>query len=227
MRSGFWLRLWLVTLIFGLLSCGSTGGGSSSSSASSASGAAPSNPPASSSNGAASPAASGSGCNCTPSEPSSTDYRHDAKHIDLVTSTGQDISVATILGWALGSDPAFNAPRSGVENQVFHIAQAYVQFIWLVPNDCDIHMEISDSPSKTAPRMIVETPIDGSYCPTREAEMAGFSRYGAQVSTGGFETQQGIPIDVVGMAFRDFNHQRGTQYVATPWELHPAVVTVK
>lgn len=141
--------------------------------------------------------------------------------------TGQDTSVATILGWDIGSDPAFDAPRSGVENQMFHIAQAYIQFIWLVPNDCDIHMEISDTPSKTAPRMIVETPIDSSYCPTREAEVDGLSRYGAQVSNGGFETQQGIPADVVGLAFRDFNHERGTQHVATPWELHPAIVTIK
>jgi len=147
--------------------------------------------------------------------------------MDLPTTSGQDTSVAAILGWAIGSDPAFNAPRSGIENQVFHIPQAYIQFIWLVPNDCDIHMEISDTPSKSAQRMIVETPIDASYCPVRGAEMDGLSRYGAQVSNGGFETQQGIPIDVVGMAFRDFNHQRGTQYVATPWELHPAIVTVK
>lgn len=34
--------------------------------------------------------------------------------------------------------------------------------------DCDVHLEISDSPSKTAPRVIVETPIDSEYCDSRK-----------------------------------------------------------
>jgi len=206
MRAKTWLQVCGVAVLFGLLSCGGTGGPNS-----------PATPPDPMANA----------CTCTPSEPASTDYRHDAKHQSLPTMSGQDTTVAAILGWAIGSDPGFSAPRSGIENQVFHVASAYVQFVWLVPNDCDIHMEVSDVPDKTAPRIIVETPIDSEFCPTREAETSGLSRYGVQVSTGGFETAQGIPVDIVGMAFRDFEHQRGTNFVASLWELHPAIVTVK
>jgi hypothetical protein len=215
MRAKTWLQLCGLAVLFGLLSCGGTSGTSPTTT----------NSPAAPPPGV--PSANSVACNCTASEPSSTDYRHDAKHQPLPSTTGQDITVADILGWTVGSDPDFHAPRSGIENQVFHIAQAYVQFIWLVPNDCDIHMEVSNVPDKAAPRIIVETPIDSEYCPTREAEVSGFSRYGAQVTNGGFETAQGIPVDIVGMAFRDFNHERGTKYVASPWELHPAIVTVK
>ncbi|HYL12778.1 MAG TPA: hypothetical protein VEV41_07070 [Terriglobales bacterium] len=35
-----------------------------------------------------------------------------------------------------------------------------------------------------------------------------------------------LPVDVVGLAFQDFEHNRGTLQVATEWELHPAIVTV-
>jgi len=34
-------------------------------------------------------------------------------------------------------------------------------------------------------------------------------------------------VDVLGLAFQDFNHPRGSVHVATVWELHPAVVTLK
>ena len=214
MRSR-WLQCSAVVMLFVLLSCGGSGkpGTTPQAGAPTESGS--------------QPATSADICNCSPSAPDSADYRDLAKHVGLPTATPQDITVAQILQWPTGPDPAPDAPRTGNELLMFHIPTAYVQFVWLVPNDCDIHMEISDTPSKTAPRMIVESPIDASYCPTREAEMAGFARYGAQVSTGGFETQQGIPVDVVGLVFRDFLHQRGTKYVATPWELHPAIVTVK
>ena len=32
-----------------------------------------------------------------------------------------------------------------------------------------VHFEISDLPDKAAPRVIVETPIDAEYCPSRQA----------------------------------------------------------
>ena len=40
-------------------------------------------------------------------------------------------------------------------------------------------------------------------------------------------SDRAVPVDVLGMAFQDFNHPRGTAHVATVWELHPAVVTLK
>jgi hypothetical protein len=166
-------------------------------------------------------------CNCISTESASSDFRHDAKHVPIRgDQTPNEISVDDILNWAPGPEPGFSDPRSGRELQVFHVAQAFVQFIWLVPNDCDIHMEISATPDKNAPRVIVETPVDGEFCPARQGLVTGFARFGAMVSVNGFETAAGIPVDVTGMAFRDFSHPRGTAHVATFWELHPATVNV-
>ncbi len=39
-------------------------------------------------------------------------------------------------------------------------------------------------------------------------------------------TVNSIPVEVTGMAFDDYDHLRGSQFVATTWELHPAVVTI-
>jgi len=35
-----------------------------------------------------------------------------------------------------------------------------------------------------------------------------------------------LGVDVVGMAFEDFEHDRGTTQVETLWELHPAIVNL-
>ena len=131
-----------------------------------------------------------------------------------------------ILSWALGTEPAFDAPRFGRELQLMHVAQAFVQFVWLVPGDCDIHMEISATADKAAPRVIVETPVDPQFCPARQGEVAGLARFGVTVTTTGMETPQGIAVDVLGLPYRDFMHTRGTANVVTPWELHPAIVNV-
>jgi hypothetical protein len=37
---------------------------------------------------------------------------------------------------------------------------------------------------------------------------------------------QALPVAVLGMAFEDFEHNRGSAQVATLWELHPAIVTI-
>ena len=155
------------------------------------------------------------------------DFRHDAKHVALPSGAiPQEITVNDVLGWSSGDDPAADAPRFGRELQLMHIAQAFVQFVWLVPNDCDIHMEISATPDKNAPRAIVETPVDSAFCGTREAEVSGLARFGVPVGNAGFETTQGIAVDVLGLPFRDFNHPRGTGHVSTVWEIHPAIVNV-
>jgi hypothetical protein len=200
-----WLRLLMAVSLFAYCSCGGTSRGSSGTD----------------------PQSGMAICNCTPSEPPSSDFRHDAKHIPLpVGVPPQEISVGDIISWGWDAEPAFNAPRLGRELQLMHLAQAFVQFVWLVPGDCDIHMEISATADKSAPRVIVETPVDPSFCPARQNEVAGLARFGVTVTTTGMETAQGIAVDVLGLPFRDFTHQRGTTNVATPWELHPAIVNI-
>ena len=47
----------------------------------------------------------------------------------------------------------------------------------------------------------------------------------ADVEHGG-DLPQALPAEVVGMAFEDFEHNRGNGQVATLWELHPAIVNL-
>lgn len=164
-----------------------------------------------------------SACSCTPTELAADDYRHDSKHVDLVGGTPQEIGVADVLGWPVSNTHTSDAPRSGRELQLFHIAKAYLQSVYVVPGDCDVHMELSAVPNASAPRIIVETPIDASFCAARSATAAGLKAKGLSLTTG---TVDSIPVEVTGMAFEDYEHKRGSALVATPWELHPAVVTI-
>jgi hypothetical protein len=166
-------------------------------------------------------------CHCMPSAPDSADYRHAEKHIPLPSITPQEITVNTILGWPQDTNLPTDQPRTGRELQLFHIAQAYLQSTNVMRNDCDIHFEISQTSSKTAPRVIVETPIDNEYCPARQKIQAQLAQHGFTLDeTHGGELSTPVLIDVLGMAFEDFEHNRGSAKVATVWELHPAVVTV-
>ena len=201
-----WLLLLASLALFWVTSCGGGGNGTPGS-----------------------PATAGSAqdiCACTPSAPASSDFRHDQKHIPLPNTPNQDINVATMLSWGTPPNPAANAPRTGRELQMFHIAHAYVWFVWLVGSDCDIHMEIADTPDSNAPRAIVETPIDSVFCPTRRSEMQALEAASVPINGAGFDLTTPLPVEVLGLAFQDFNHARGTVHVATVWEIHPAIVNV-
>ena len=165
-------------------------------------------------------------CNCTPQEPASSDYRHDAKHVGLPGPTGQTVSVTEILGWRQGPSPASDAPRSGRELQEFFIPHAWLQLAWENPGDCDLHLEISDAPDKNAPRVITETPVDGEYCPARQTIQQQLAAHGFALNTKSGELATPLPVQVVGLAFQDAEHLRGSNLVGTVWEIHPAIVTV-
>ena len=171
-------------------------------------------------------------CNCTPAASASQDFRHAEKHVPLPSGTPTEITVARILGWALGPDPTNTTPRTGQELTLYHIANAYLQNARLISFDCDVHLEISDVPAKTAPRVIVETPIDSEYCANRHSLQDALARRHFQLryfdnsAVSQSELPQPLLVSVLGLAFRDFEHGRGSQEVGTPWELHPAEVTV-
>ncbi|HEU5402701.1 MAG TPA: hypothetical protein VFU86_15175, partial [Terriglobales bacterium] len=166
---------------------------------------------------------------CKPDRAATDDYRHVEKHVPIPSSTPTQITVATMLGWAM-TRPPDGTPRSGRELHVFEIAKGFVQFAGLNPGDCDIHIEVSDSADKTAPRVIVETPgqvpTDNEYCSARQNLQTALMSRGVSVNGAGQEVTPALPADVVGLAFQDFEHNRGTKQVATTWELHPAIVTV-
>lgn len=166
-------------------------------------------------------------CNCLPLEPDATDYRHAAKHVPLPNVTPQEITVATILSWPQAPFLPPDAPRSGRELQLFHVANAFLQSASVNPADCDVHLEISATADRNAPRVIVETPVDSEYCTARQQIQSQLQAHGFKLDLqNGGELPQPLTCQVTGMAFEDFEHNRGSSQVATLWELHPAVMTI-
>lgn len=168
-------------------------------------------------------------CACVPSASDSLDHRHAGKHVPLPNGTPQEISVSTILSWPVDrSLLAANAPRAGREIQLFHIGHAFLQRVKLEGFDCDVHFEISGDASKTAPRVIVELPVDSEYCEWRRLIQKQLAAKGISISTTPQELSSPIPVDVRGLAFEDDPHAtRGTKFVATIWEIHPAIVQLQ
>lgn len=166
-------------------------------------------------------------CGCLPQEPDIADYRHAAKHLPLPDITPQEITVQTILGWPQTPFMAPDAPRTGRELQLFHVSHAFLQNASINPADCDIHIEISQTADKNAPRVVVETPIDAEYCPARRQIQSQLAKHGFQLDVQhGGELPQPLSAEILGMAFEDFEHNRGSAQVATLWEIHPAIVTL-
>ncbi|HYK51612.1 MAG TPA: hypothetical protein VEU94_17970, partial [Terriglobales bacterium] len=139
-------------------------------------------------------------CKCLPIEPDIADYRHLAKHVPIPNIAAQEVSVEIILAWP--QDPVMppDAPRTGREQEVFHIATAYLQNASVNALDCDVSMEISNTADKSALRMIVETPVDSEYCSARQNLQAQLKQHGFLLdSQHGGELPQALPIDVLGM----------------------------
>ncbi|MGB7847334.1 MAG: hypothetical protein WBL63_17100 [Candidatus Acidiferrum sp.] len=166
-------------------------------------------------------------CKCLPIEPDIVDFRHLAKHVPIPAISAQEIGVDTILTWTQDAFVAPDAPRTGRELQVFHVANAFLQEASVNAADCDVHFEISQTADKNAPRVIVETPVDSEYCSARQSAQSQLAKHGFKLdSQHGGELPQALPVEVVGMAFEDFDHNRGSAQVATIWELHPATVNL-
>jgi hypothetical protein len=166
-------------------------------------------------------------CKCIPIEPDILDFRHLAKHVPIPNVAAQEIGVDTILSWAQDAFVDPTAPRTGRELQVFHIAAGFLQEASVNGADCDVHFEISQTADKSASRVIVETPVDSEYCTARQSAQSQLATHGFKLdSQHGGELPQALPVQVLGMAFEDFDHNRGSAQVATIWELHPATVNL-
>jgi hypothetical protein len=166
-------------------------------------------------------------CKCLPIEPDIADFRHIAKHQAIPSMAPVETDVTTMLTWPQDAFVAPDAPRTGRELQVFHVASAFVQEASVNAADCDVHFEISQTADKTAPRVIVETPVDSEFCSARQNAQAQLAKHNFRLdSQHGGELPTALPVQVMGMAFEDFDHTRGSAQVATIWELHPAIVTI-
>jgi hypothetical protein len=167
-------------------------------------------------------------CKCVAIEPDISDFRHLEKHIPIPAVPAQEITVDTILSWPQDAiPPSLDPPRTGRELQVFHVATAFLQEASVNAADCDVHFEISMTADKNADRVILETPVDSEFCSARQTAQSQLAKHGFKLdSQNGGELPQALPVQVLGMAFEDFNHSRGSTHVKTVWELHPAIVTI-
>jgi hypothetical protein len=170
-------------------------------------------------------------CQCVPLD-QGLEYRHLEKHVPIPAIGAEEITIDTIYSWPQTDPASLDPPRTGVELQVFHLAVAFVQEVSVNSEDCDIHLEISQTADKGARRVIVETPVDTEFCSARKNIQAQLAKHGFRLdATHGGELPKALPADVVGLAFEDFDHNaiglgRGSAQVATVWELHPAIVNL-
>lgn len=166
-------------------------------------------------------------CKCVPIEPDVADFRHLEKHVPIPNVTATEITVDTILSWPQDDVVLPDAPRTGRELLVFHVAQAFLQNVHINGADCDVDLEISQTADRNAPRVIVETPVDSEFCSARQSIQSQLAQHGFRLNpNNGGELPQALPAEVRGMAFEDFDHNRGSGQVTTVWELHPATVNL-
>lgn len=167
-------------------------------------------------------------CSCNPTHITKDDWRIEFKNGSLPAGEPQETSVAEILKWPEGAEPGPRTPRSGRELALFRIPKAYMQTAFLRVSDCDLHVEISELADKNAPRMIIETPGKAEYCDSRSNVFSQLKQHGITLTVLNQELPQPLPVEVIGTAFRDQSHPvwfaRGSDKVATLWELHPAMV---
>jgi hypothetical protein len=167
-------------------------------------------------------------CACKPTHITKDDWRIEFKNGDLPNGLPEETSAAAILKWSEGPEPGPRTPRSGNELKLYRIRKAYLQTVFFRKSDCDFHLEVSETSDKNAPRMIIETPGAKEYCPARTQIYTELQRRGIGVTDLNQELTSPLPVEIVGVAFRDQAHPvwfaRGSDKVATLWELHPATV---
>ena len=169
-------------------------------------------------------------CACKPTHITKDDWRIEFKNGSLPQLEPEDTTVAAILAWPEGPEPGPRTPRLGNELKMYRIRKAYMQTAFFRRSDCDLHVELSERPDKNAPRMIVETPGASEYCPSRTNVYSELHRRGIILTDLNQELSPPLVAEVEGLAFRDQAHPvwfaRGSDKVATLWELHPAVVKI-
>lgn len=170
-------------------------------------------------------------CSCKPTHITKDDWRIEFKNGSLPHGDPTDTTVADILSWPEGPEPGPRTSRSGKELVLWRIPKAYLQTAFIRVSDCDLHVEISDQPDKNAPRMIIETPGTPDYCESRSSVFSALQQRGITLRVLNQELPQPQPVEVVGVAFRDQAHPvwfaRGSDKVATLWELHPGIVKLQ
>jgi hypothetical protein len=65
------------------------------------------------------------------------------------------------------------------------------------------------------------------YCSARQKVQSQLAKHSFRLdSQHGGELENALPVEITGMAFEDFERNRGSAQVATVWELHPAILNI-
>lgn len=173
----------------------------------------------------------GSGCvpatgQCVPT--AKTHQRWDVKTRATPSSvTTQAMTVADVIAEdipTVSGLPDTEIPTSD-EQTVFAVT-GFVMLAKRAPDDCDIHMEIADTPSTTAPRIIVEIPPTLPDVQTQLITMLALKK-----GTKTFTNTTAPQLHFQGYGFFDLSHRvksgakkghaHGSVHVATLLEIHP------
>jgi hypothetical protein len=152
-------------------------------------------------------------CACTP----------EGKRVDipLPQTSPTETSIQAILDWG-PNNPA-------IEGKLFHVGRGYLQRIRIFSSDCDVVMEISETADRSAPRIMVETPIHESYCTARRTLQTQLNALGEHMKAGDSngELNQPRPVEVLGLAYFDCDACHDSfPKVKSLWELHPGTVSL-
>lgn len=179
---------------------------------------------------------------CPAAKPQQKQYRGDVKHRTLGKPKGSIIGANNMYGFPNVSvktaAAAKHAPMPGSEETETFTLDAFLWQAKVEGNDCEIHLELNDSPtSSTARRVIVEIPPDPDFDSDYQAILRliartfpGTTNFGPDIP---FKFTTPVHMQITGFGFFDGVHKsfvskkvpngnHGSPSVKTFWELHPA-----
>ena len=172
----------------------------------------------------------------------SVQYRGDVKHRARGTDTGTAIQVADMYGWPNVAVTVVNSPANkhrampGSKETETSTLDALLRQAKVEGNDCEIHLELSQTAAANARRVIVEIPpdsdVESDYQTILRLMHARFPHRGLGPGTAFIFTPP-VHMTVTGFGFFDGVHKamagpkrpnggHGSARVKTFWELHPA-----
>jgi len=175
-------------------------------------------------------------------KPQSSQYRGDVKHRAPGSPTGMVIGAANMYGFpnvtVAKAGAAKHQPMPGSKETQAFTLDAFLWQAKVESNDCEIHLELSDSQTKsTARRVIVEIPPDSAFDSDYQKVLKlidqtfpGTTKFGPDKT---FRFTTPVHMRITGFGFFDGVHKgfagsqggnggHGSAAVKTFWELHPA-----
>jgi hypothetical protein len=175
-------------------------------------------------------------------KPPSQQYRGELKHRARGAETGTSITIAEIYALpnesteVVNSDANKDRPMPGSAEQQTFTLEAFLRQAKVEGNDCEIHLEFSETARRNALRVIVEIPPDADFASDYQKILRLMrSRFPRRRKLGpgvAFGLLPAVRMKVTGFGFFDGVHKamagpnrpnggHGSAQVKTFWELHP------